>query len=517
VRALSRSDHLVSAWEHVALLGTLGLAFLLRDQLLGVRPLWYDEAFSLDVARKSIHEIWIFLRTNDAHPIGYYAVLSVWIRWFGTGLAEMRFSSVLFSLAAVFLTWRIARQLFSPPIGIVAAVLVAVNPYQIIASNEIRMYPLLECLALVSTWFLWRAAATPPGKGRPAPGWWWVGYGVSVAAMAYTSYYSFLLVPAHALWVFLSRPLRQAITSLGIAGATALALYVPWIPYVLTLPDRAPLPWRVPISGYYLSDLFASQTFGGYIAHMGTYHTVGGSLAAYHPLLLFPFLVLMAAGVFALGRVNRSARALVGLSWLIPLVAIVLASMIMGRMMAFPRHLIFLQPFAAVFVAAGVVHLREAVVAMPGVLVPLLGVLLLTTFAYPAVNEAQWNGAYQLYHYDLAAKFVRALYNSGDAVIYFPAGISLALHYYYTPPGEQIYIEVDPHRWSRTVTQPAIHRAAASLAARKVHRAWLIYSHPVPPGSLEDLTAAFKEQHFNQGPVEEFQGVWVTLFIGPST
>lgn len=483
----------------------------LRSELLGIRSLWFDEAYSLEIARKSLGEMLAFLRANDAHPIGYYAFLSVWIRWFGTGLAEMRSSSLLFGMAAVLLTWRVGRQLCSPAIGIVAAALVAVNPYQIIASNEIRMYPLLECLVLASTWILWRASASP------APTGWWVAYGVSVALMAYTSYYSFLLLPAQAMWVFLSHPPRQAIRNLGIAGATALALYAPWIPYVLTLPGRVPLPWRQPVSLDYLTALIASQTFGGYASHVGTYQTVGGSNAADVPLLLFPFLAVAGAGVFALDRINRPVRTQVGLSWLVPVVLIVLVSLALGRMAAFPRHLIFLQPFAAFVIAAGIVHLREAAVASPRAVMPLLGLLLALTVAYPAVNEAQGNPEYRYYRYDLAAKFVKALYKPGDAVVFFPAEIALPFRYYFEPPGKQILVEVDPHRWSRTVVQPAIRRAADFLETHKVKRVWLIYSYAWPPGSLEDLEGALTQRNFDQSPVEDFHEVWVTLFVRAHT
>ncbi|MBI3997982.1 MAG: hypothetical protein HY355_03035, partial [Armatimonadetes bacterium] len=76
--------------EAVAMLGVSLLAMLLRLERLGSRTLWPDEAYSLDVARRSLPEILAFIRGSDAHPAGYYALLSVWIRLVGEHLAWMR-------------------------------------------------------------------------------------------------------------------------------------------------------------------------------------------------------------------------------------------------------------------------------------------------------------------------------------------------------------------------------------------------------------------------------------------
>jgi uncharacterized membrane protein len=463
-----------------------------------------DEAYSLGVASKPFHDILAFLRTSDAHPIGYYALLSAWIRVFGTGLAAARFPSLLCGVAAVFLTWRIGRDFFSPAVGIAAAALVALNPFQIIASNEMRMYLLLECVALASTWILWRAS-------RSTSLVWWVGYGVSLALMAYTSYYSFVLIPAQLLWVFLSRSSRHPIVDLYVAGLVALLLYLPWIPYALALPDRG-IPWRQPVHLNYLFGVAATQIFGGYLFNTGSYYTIGSGLPLTDNLLvLLPFLALLGAGVVALGRVNARARLLVGLSWAGPLVLIVLVSVARGGIAAYPRHLVFLEPFAALLVAAGIVHLRTFLAAAPRAVVPPLAFLLIVAFGYPAVAQA--NPAYQYYRYDLAAEYVRTHYTPGDAIVYFPGGTDLPFRYYFSPPGAQIVILTDRRHWSRTALQSPIRQAADSVAAHGVERVWLVYSLPWPRGSLSDLVQALNERTYRESPSQDFRDLWVMLLV----
>ena len=91
----------IARWEFYSLLGVFVVALGLRAQLLGIRPLWYDEAFSLSVARRSLPEIWAYLHTTDTHPIAYYALLHLWIRWFGTDLSAMRTPSLILGVGAV--------------------------------------------------------------------------------------------------------------------------------------------------------------------------------------------------------------------------------------------------------------------------------------------------------------------------------------------------------------------------------------------------------------------------------
>ncbi len=119
--------------------------------------------------------------------------------------------------------------------------------------------------------------------------------------------------------------------------------------------------------------------------------------------------------------------------------------MVRGGVAAYPRHLVFLEPFAAILlVATGIVTLLTAFAAARKGLLALLVCLLVAAFGYPAV--AQTNPAYQLYRYDLAADFVKARYMPSDAVVYYPAGTDLAFRHYFSPPGEQIAVWGDRTR-----------------------------------------------------------------------
>jgi len=499
-------------WEALAMAGVFILALTHRLERLGTRNLWQDEAYSLDLARRNIPELLAFLRGNDAHPLGYYAMLHFWIRVFGEDLARMRALSVLFGLAAILLTWRLGRRLFSPAVGVGAAALLALNPFQIFASNELRMYMPVEFLALLSTWILWRARESDGGYA------WWTVYGASVALMGYYSYYAFLLVPAHALWIFLHRTPRHTVRHYAVAALTAVVLYAPWISYLM-LPAALVRGNLLTLRGQtlwptYLPELFLSQTFGGYLFDMITYHTTQGLDPKYYGIFLFPFVVLVTAGASALGWINKPARSLIALSWIVPVLLVVLASLAFGKVYAYHYHLNFLQPFLALFLAAGVVYLREAVARAPGALVTLGAIVAILVFVAPAVDNLQWNPDYWSYRYDRAARLVKDLYKPDDVVIYLPTGVRRGFSFYFKPPGREMDIPVTSQRWSKEALQESIHQAAESLTSED-RRVWLVFSEPLPEGAVEDVIAVIQQQGYRLAIVNDFKGLRVGLLVRP--
>lgn len=508
---VSAKPRVALPWEALAVTSVTGLAALVRWERLGTRNLWPDEAFSLDLARRGFFDLLAQLRINDAHPIGYYLLLSQWIRAFGEDLATMRSLSAIFGIAAVVLTWWLGRRLFSPAVGVGAAALLALNPFQIFASNELRMYMPLEFLALSSTLILWRARSSLGYR-------WWIAYGASLSLMAYISYYAFLLIPAHLAWILLHEKPRVALRQIGVAAATAAVLYAPWVPQLVPLADFLrgnPLLWRAqPIWPTYLPELVAAQTFGGYVFNAVSYHVTQALELKYYGLLLFPFVLLAGVGLHALGVVNRPARSLVALCWAVPAALVVIASLAFGNVAAYHYHLNFLAPFLALFVAAGVVHFRDTVVRAPAQLVTLVAAIGILAFMAPAVENFQSNPEYQLYRYDLAARLVKNLYQEGDVVVFLPGGINRGFHFYFDPPGKELGIPLERDRWTRESLRPAIREVAQSLtsADRKV---WLVYSPPIPEGSLEDLLKAIEDRGYKRAIVNDFKGLRVGLLVRP--
>jgi mannosyltransferase len=133
------------------------LAIVLRLYRLGAQSLWYDEAFSVYLARMNLGDI--TARTAaDIQPPLYYYLLHFWMELAGDGEFAVRFLSLFFGVLTVPLMFVIARRLFNPAAAIFSALLALFSPLYLWYSQETRMYSLITFLLAVSKERLFSAA-----------------------------------------------------------------------------------------------------------------------------------------------------------------------------------------------------------------------------------------------------------------------------------------------------------------------------------------------------------------------
>jgi len=124
-------------------------AGVLRLYDLEEESLWLDECFTLNYGSQSIDGLVETLK-NDVHPIGYYLPQHLLIDYFGTGEITLRILSVFFGVLSVFLTYLLARKLFSWKEGLLAAFFMAVSYTSILYSQEAKMYSMFGAFFLLS-------------------------------------------------------------------------------------------------------------------------------------------------------------------------------------------------------------------------------------------------------------------------------------------------------------------------------------------------------------------------------
>ena len=265
----------------------LGLILLagaaLRLYRLGADSLWYDETVSTYLAGSRLPEL-LRHTAGDIHPPGFYILLRGWLVLMGypTGHADahgigLEFSAAFFSLffgvLLIALVYALARRVANDQVGLIAALLVALSPYNIWYSQEVRMYTLGAALGVLVVYALLRigqgtgvrgqesgARDQGPGTRSQAAGWWSL-YAVASAAGMYTLYYFiFLLIPLNSwvLWQIAYGRWRIAETRTPhttassfqlpawlLANLAAVLLYAPWIPIAFRQATNPPVPpWR---------------------------------------------------------------------------------------------------------------------------------------------------------------------------------------------------------------------------------------------------------------------------------
>lgn len=115
--------------------------FVLRVLYLSRRPIWYDEAFSILLARRPLPDI-LAGTSADTMPPLYYMMLKAWMA-FGSSIAYLRFLNVVLGMGLILLAYHLGRRLFSRETGAWSALLAAGSPFLIYHAQELRMYTLL--------------------------------------------------------------------------------------------------------------------------------------------------------------------------------------------------------------------------------------------------------------------------------------------------------------------------------------------------------------------------------------
>ena len=164
---------------------TGAVVFALAMLLARGQSVWFDEGYSILLAKHSVSEL-LALTAVDAHPPLYYLLLKMWGELFGFSEFALRSMSALFAAGTVTLALTLARKLFGTRVALIALPFVVIAPFILRYGYEIRMYSLVGFLGVAGTYALITARQTEKL-------WWWAVYAVVVALGMYTLYMSIVI------------------------------------------------------------------------------------------------------------------------------------------------------------------------------------------------------------------------------------------------------------------------------------------------------------------------------------
>ena len=162
--------------RHLTLFLLTAASAAIRFLFLARKPFWFDECFSVEVARLDWRNFLHLLWWREANMSLYYLLLRIWLH-FGRSEFFIRTLSVLVAAATLPAIYWLARLLYNRRVALIAATLFTFNAYSVRYAQEARSYELLVLLATLSSVFLvaWvreyvrefvREPARPPGKKR---------------------------------------------------------------------------------------------------------------------------------------------------------------------------------------------------------------------------------------------------------------------------------------------------------------------------------------------------------------
>lgn len=186
------------------------------------QSLWLDEAIQVILSSSSPHIIF-FERIGDFHPPLFYLLIHFWMK---LGISEiwLRIPSVFFGAGTVLGLYLLSFRLFNHKVAILASLILAVSPYHIYYSQEVRMYSLAAFLAVFSAYFLICVIK----EGRLIN---WTGYILATILLLYTHYLGFFLLIGQALYLFFIQKDKLILFLKPLI--ILIVLWLPWLPQFL--------------------------------------------------------------------------------------------------------------------------------------------------------------------------------------------------------------------------------------------------------------------------------------------
>lgn len=209
----------------------LSLAAWVRFYEIDKPAIWSDEGFTLILSALSPSSI-IFHTGQDVHPPLYYLVLHVWLDMGGDTIAVARSLSALFGLGTVALGIWLTYLLSNQRAAVLAGLLLALFPFAVRYSQEIRMYAMLGFLMVGATvaFVYWLRR---PEKKVPL-----MVYAGLMSMGLYTHYFAAICLASH--WLFLCLLLVSKkgffecrwLQGWWFSNVAVVMLFLPWLPYL---------------------------------------------------------------------------------------------------------------------------------------------------------------------------------------------------------------------------------------------------------------------------------------------
>jgi len=204
------------AWPiWMAMILILFLALAVRVYALDGQSIWSDEGLSIQRTSQPFPAILANtitldgIESRDTNPPLYFLSLRMWRLGLGESIFALRYLSVLVGVLSVALFYQLGRLSFNRRVGVAAALVLALSPFHVWMSQEIRNYTLLIFLNLLSVYGLFRYAVE---QGKAGSWRWLLLWGAAGVTGIYTHFFGALIFGYGALaliWLWAGRLRRE--------------------------------------------------------------------------------------------------------------------------------------------------------------------------------------------------------------------------------------------------------------------------------------------------------------------
>ncbi len=250
------------------LIAVMVFGAFLRLNHLNDESLWLDEGITYyNSTGESYETVWDKTAKLDQSPPAYYFVTHTFLEIFGEDEFGFRLISLIFGVLSILFLYLLIAEMFDPEAGLIAAFLLAINPFHIGFSMESRMYVMLGLFALTGFYSLYKALREDGYEF-----FWWFTFVLSCVVGIYThNFFFFVLLPFAFifLWQLFVAEKSFGKFLLGIFCAVLVIIsYIPWFPNFIKQLEVERY-WMAPNSFSNLKEYFLDFSNGSMYLLMG--------------------------------------------------------------------------------------------------------------------------------------------------------------------------------------------------------------------------------------------------------
>ena len=186
--------------------------------------LWFDESYSVGLARHTFGEIWS-IGGHDVHPILYYWMLRIVYLITGGSIMAYRIFSVIPIALMIVLGYTHIRKDFGEKTGFIFSFLAAFLPEMAQYAIEIRMYSWAILAVTILAIYAYRLTEEDNTKN-------WIIFGLASLASIYLHYYGLMaagLINVFLLIYLIVKKRKKGIIFIVSFGVIQGLAYLPWL------------------------------------------------------------------------------------------------------------------------------------------------------------------------------------------------------------------------------------------------------------------------------------------------
>jgi mannosyltransferase len=461
--------------EKYYLAGVVLLAVVVRLIRLGTFPFWGDESLNLAISQ-NLYAAFFKGELIANHPPLPYILLAFW-RFIGMGYNEwtLRALPFLFGVMGVGAIFWFAKKLFGAKVGLLAALLLAISPFHVLHSQDLKEYIYLPFLATITAGFFYCGVEENKGKC-------WFFYGLFAGICCYAEAFAapFLLVLN--LWFLMQLPAKRSrLKGWFFSNIFGALLFLPWLGIMLKRVHMFLVTaehWWIPWPNLW-SVLFYFKTIAyGYTSEKPFF---------YLAFVLFA-IAAVAGSIVAVYKNPRAAIFLI--LWATLPVAIIFALSYLGQSIFLIRAMLPYSLAVYILIAVGIAAIpvpsaRVVVIAMVAVLCS-VGLFNYYARNYHPMQHPHRPGIHPPRDYKEAAQHIRKNLQENDLIIHASQATWFPFQFYalsgyphYVAAENESFKEMINSSNPITTTYEDYLRAWPKVVEELVdnnHRVWFIFS-----------------------------------------